>query len=119
MAVPFRGGHFFCTVDQKSKQLPAAWPGRRYFRPWLSQWCSVRAEFTLALPGTCALANSNDLGARALLALSSGDANGVFYLKHLTRMVPGATDAALSPDIASLNNPGPGLPNYTTPVFHQ
>ena len=24
---------------------------------------------------------------------------------------------ALSPDIASLNNPGPGLPNYTSPVF--
>ena len=79
----------------------------------------VRAEFTLALPGTCGFGELKRLGARALLALSSGDANGVFYLKHLTRMVPGATDAALSPDIASLNNPGRGLANYTTPVFHQ
>jgi len=34
-------------------------------------------------------------------------------------MVPGTTDAVLSPDIPSLNNPGPGLPIYSSPVFHQ
>ncbi len=32
-------------------------------------------------------------------------------------MIPGTTDAALSPDIPSLNNPGPGLPNYTSAVL--
>jgi hypothetical protein len=35
----------------------------------------------------------------------------------LIRIVPGTTDAALTPDIASLNNAGPGLPNYTTAVL--
>ena len=41
--------------------------------------------------------NLNDLG-RTLLALSSGAAKRLSYLKHLARMVPGTTDAALSPE---------------------
>jgi hypothetical protein len=85
-------------LAKKSKQLAAASPGHRDF-PALALsmvLCASRIHFGAAWH--LRFGELKRLGARALLALSSGDANGVFYLKHLTRMVPGATDAALSPD---------------------
>ena len=80
---------------------------------------ALASRITLAMRwGWLRLRDLNDLG-RALLCISFDNANTLSCLNHLIRMIPGTTDAALSPDIASLNNPGPGLPNYTSPVFHQ
>jgi len=119
VAVPFRAATFLYRWPKKANSSQRPGPAAVISGLYSLNGGLCEPNSFWRYLATCALANSNDLGARALLALSSGDANGVFYLKHLTRMVPGATDAALSPDIASLNNPGPGLPNYTTPVFHQ
>jgi hypothetical protein len=51
VAVPFRTATFLYRWPKKANSSQPPRPATVIFRPWLSQWCSVRAEFTLALPG--------------------------------------------------------------------
>jgi VPDSG-CTERM motif len=61
--------------------------------------------------------DANDLG-QVLFGIPSGDANRTAYVNHLIAMAPGTTNAALGQTFhRSLNNPGPGFPNYPTAVF--
>ncbi len=61
--------------------------------------------------------DGSDLG-QVISGIPSGDAQRTAYVNHLIDMVPGTTDVALGQTFhRSLNNPGPGFPNYPNAVF--
>jgi hypothetical protein len=61
--------------------------------------------------------DANDLG-QVMFGIPSGDAQRTAYVNHLIDMIPGTTDVALGQTFhRSLNNPGPGFPNYPDAVF--
>src|SRR4029453_5055649 len=71
------------------------------------------------LPPIVALSfgDANDLG-QVLFGIPSGDANRTNYVNHLINMAPGTSNSALGQTFhRSLNNPGPGFPNYPDAVF--
>jgi hypothetical protein len=61
--------------------------------------------------------DANDLG-QVIAGIPSGDDARTGYVNHLIDMVPGTSDSALGQTFhRSLNNPGPGFPNYPDAVF--
>ena len=61
--------------------------------------------------------DANDLG-QVLFGIPSGDAARTNYVNHLIDMVPGTSDSFSGQTFnRTLNNPGPGFPNYPDAVF--
>src|SRR5712664_858156 len=71
---------------------------------------SARANFTFG--------DSNDLG-QVLFGIPSGDADRTTYVNRLISLAPGTSGFAADGQTynRSLNNPGPGFPNYPTAIF--
>jgi hypothetical protein len=60
--------------------------------------------------------DANDLG-QVIFGIPSGDDARTGYVNHLIDMAPGTSDVALGQTFhRSLNNPGPGFPNYPDAV---
>ena len=82
-------------------------------------FCAVTLAFSHNASATDSFGYCKRLGRLGQSAgIPSGDDFRTSYVNHLIDMAPGTSDSALGQTFTrSLNNPGPGFPNYPDAVF--
>src|SRR6266480_5391500 len=79
-------------------------------------FCAVMLAFSHNA-SALSFGDAHDLG-QVLFGIPSGDVDRTNYVNHLIDMVPGTSDSFSGQTFnRTLNNPGPGFPNYPDAVF--